>query len=106
MTTQTTCPCRQSTRWLVESCKIKLVPAIERLAREKDPYVAEALAALQLVGPRCLLGLAIGYCAGSCWPGLLCCCMSTRLLHLQLSPQWLHQVWCMTACFGLHCMHS
>lgn len=47
-------PCRQSTRWLVESCKMKLVPAIERLAREKDPYVAEALAALQLVGRHCL----------------------------------------------------
>ena len=31
--------CRLSTRWLLEACKAKLIPAVERLQREKDEYL-------------------------------------------------------------------
>lgn len=39
--------CRLSSRWLLETCKAKLVPMIERLARDKDEYTASAVAALK-----------------------------------------------------------
>ncbi len=39
--------CRLSTRWLLETCKAKLIPAVERLQREKDDYLLAAVAALR-----------------------------------------------------------
>ncbi|GLI65982.1 hypothetical protein VaNZ11_009669 [Volvox africanus] len=38
---------RLSPRWLLEACKAKLIPAVERLVRDKDEYLARALAALR-----------------------------------------------------------
>lgn len=42
-----TCERRLSTRWLLETCKVKLIPVVERLQREKDEYLQEAIAALR-----------------------------------------------------------
>mmetsp|Transcript_37117 Transcript_37117/g.82576 ORF Transcript_37117/g.82576 Transcript_37117/m.82576 type:complete len:1288 (+) Transcript_37117:271-4134(+) len=39
--------CRLSTRWLLETCKAKLIPLVERLQREKDDYLQEAVSALR-----------------------------------------------------------
>jgi hypothetical protein len=30
---------RLSTRWLLDACKAKLIPTVERLLREKDEYL-------------------------------------------------------------------
>ncbi|KXZ51880.1 hypothetical protein GPECTOR_11g315 [Gonium pectorale] len=49
---------RLSPRWLLEACKAKLVPAIERLAREKDDYLARALAALRAEAARLVPAIA------------------------------------------------
>ena len=39
---------RLSTRWLLETCKAKLIPAVERLQREReDAYIQKAVAALR-----------------------------------------------------------
>ncbi|GLC54130.1 hypothetical protein PLESTB_000827100 [Pleodorina starrii] len=38
---------RLSPRWLLEACKFKLVPAAERLARDKDEYLARTVSALR-----------------------------------------------------------
>ena len=37
-----------STRWLLETCKSKLIPTVERLQREKDDYIQAAIAALRV----------------------------------------------------------
>uniref|UniRef100_A0A7S0S6G9 Protein kinase domain-containing protein n=1 Tax=Chlamydomonas leiostraca TaxID=1034604 RepID=A0A7S0S6G9_9CHLO len=39
--------CRLSTRWLLETCKVKLIPVVERLQREKDECLQEAIGALR-----------------------------------------------------------
>ncbi|MEW5310458.1 MAG: hypothetical protein WDW38_002255 [Sanguina aurantia] len=36
-----------STRWLLETCKAKLIPLIEKLVREKDEYLTEVIGALR-----------------------------------------------------------
>ncbi|KAJ9520906.1 hypothetical protein QJQ45_014112 [Haematococcus lacustris] len=38
---------RLSTRWLLEACKAKFIPAVERLQREKDEYLQQAITALR-----------------------------------------------------------
>lgn len=38
---------RLSTRWLLETCKAKLIPLIEKLVREKDEYLTEVISALR-----------------------------------------------------------
>lgn len=39
--------CRLSTRWLLETCKSKLIPAVEKLQREKDEYLQMAISTLR-----------------------------------------------------------
>ncbi|PNW72926.1 hypothetical protein CHLRE_14g612000v5 [Chlamydomonas reinhardtii] len=43
---------RLSPRWLLEACKAKLIPAVERLTRDKDDYQSRALAALRAEAAR------------------------------------------------------
>jgi serine/threonine-protein kinase ULK4 len=38
---------RLSSRWLVELCRAKLIPAAERLSKERDEYMEAALSALR-----------------------------------------------------------
>lgn len=38
---------RLSTRWLLDACKAKLIPAVERLQREKDDYLQEAIGVMR-----------------------------------------------------------
>lgn len=38
---------RLSSRWLLESCKSKLIPSVEKLQREKDEYLQQAIGALR-----------------------------------------------------------
>lgn len=40
-------PPRLSTRWLLETVKVKLIPVVERLQREKDEYLQGAIGALR-----------------------------------------------------------
>ncbi|GFR42705.1 hypothetical protein Agub_g3628 [Astrephomene gubernaculifera] len=49
---------RLSPRWLLEACKAKLIPAIERLAREKDEYLTNALTALRAEAARVVTAIA------------------------------------------------
>lgn len=38
--------CKINRRWLPSLCNAKLLPAVERLAKEKDPYVQQCIQAL------------------------------------------------------------
>lgn len=38
--------CKINRRWLPSLCNAKLLPAVERLAKEKDPYVQQCMEAL------------------------------------------------------------
>uniref|UniRef100_A0A7S3R0S0 Protein kinase domain-containing protein n=2 Tax=Dunaliella TaxID=3044 RepID=A0A7S3R0S0_DUNTE len=38
---------RLSTRWLLDACKSKLIPVVERLQREKDDYLQEAIGVMR-----------------------------------------------------------
>lgn len=51
-------PSRLSPRWLLEACKAKLMTAVERLVREKDEYLARALAALRAEAARLVPAIA------------------------------------------------
>jgi len=37
-----------STRWLLDACKAKLIPVVERLQREKDDYLQEAIGVMRM----------------------------------------------------------
>ncbi|KAG2493011.1 hypothetical protein HYH03_008674 [Edaphochlamys debaryana] len=49
---------RLSPRWLLEACKHKLMGAVERLAREKDDYLARAMAAMRAEASRLVPAIA------------------------------------------------
>lgn len=39
--------CRVNSRYLLDACNAKAIPTVERLARDKDTYVKNAVSALQ-----------------------------------------------------------